>query len=80
MSESGLVFENSAEDMSVETEIAYRVAKALKPTAIFCTGTSRLIHHYIDRVLFGESAQPFLAYTCLILLTTYHCVNSHLAL
>lgn len=42
MSESGLVFENSAEDMSVETEIAYRVAKALKPTAIFCTGTSRL--------------------------------------
>ena len=42
VSKSDLVFESSAEDMSVKTEIAEKVAKSLKLTAISCTGTSGL--------------------------------------
>lgn len=40
--ESDLVFESSVEDMSVKMDIAKKVASALKPTAISCTGTSGL--------------------------------------
>ena len=39
---SDLIFESSAEDMAVKTEIATRVAAALKYTAVSCTGTSGL--------------------------------------
>ena len=42
VNKSDLVFESSIEDMSVKTEIAERVAKALNLTAISCTGTSGL--------------------------------------
>jgi 3-hydroxyacyl-CoA dehydrogenase len=42
VAESDLVFESSAEDIQIKTEIATKVAKALKPTAVACTGTSGL--------------------------------------
>ena len=42
VAESDLVFEGSSEDIKVKTEIATQVAKALKPTAVSCTGTSGL--------------------------------------
>lgn len=42
VAESDLVFESSAEDIIIKTEIARRVGKALKKTAISCTGTSGL--------------------------------------
>lgn len=40
--QSDLVFESSKEDMSVKTEIASRIAKALSPLAISGTGSSGL--------------------------------------
>lgn len=42
VAESDLVFESSAEDIVVKTDIAQRVAKVLKSNAISCTGTSGL--------------------------------------
>lgn len=42
VSKSELIFESSAEDMSIKEEIAKRVAYSLKPAAISCTGTSGL--------------------------------------
>ncbi len=42
VAESDIVFESSAEDMRIKTDIALTVAKALKPTAVSCTGTSGL--------------------------------------
>ncbi len=42
VAESDLVFESSAEDMKIKTKIAERVGKALRKTAISCTGTSGL--------------------------------------
>lgn len=39
---SDLVFESSSENISVKTEIAARVAAAMKSTAVSCTGTSGL--------------------------------------
>lgn len=42
VAESDLVFESSAEDIVVKTDIAQRVAKSLKSNAISCTGTSGL--------------------------------------
>lgn len=40
--ESDLVFESSAEDIHVKTEIAERVGKVLRDSAVSCTGTSGL--------------------------------------
>lgn len=42
VSESDLIFESAKEDMLVKTEIAKRVASAMKENAISCTGTSGL--------------------------------------
>lgn len=42
VAESDLVFESSAEDMRIKTEIADRVGKVLRTTAVSCTGTSGL--------------------------------------
>lgn len=42
VSESDLVFESSAENMQVKTNIAKMVAKSLRSDAISCTGTSGL--------------------------------------
>lgn len=42
VADSDLVFESAAEDIGIKTEIAQRVGKALKKTAISCTGTSGL--------------------------------------
>lgn len=42
VADSDLVFESSAEDIGVKTEIARRVGKVLRKTAISCTGTSGL--------------------------------------
>lgn len=42
VAESDLIFESSAEDMTIKTEIAKRVGKALQETAVSCTGTSGL--------------------------------------
>ena len=42
VADSDLVFESSAEDMNVKANIAKRVGKVLKATAISCTGTSGL--------------------------------------
>lgn len=42
VSESDLIFESSKEDILVKTEIAKRVASAMKKTAVSCTGTSGL--------------------------------------
>lgn len=42
VAKSDLVFESSAEDMQVKTEIADRVGKALSISAVSCTGTSGL--------------------------------------
>ena len=42
VSQSDLVFESSKEDINVKTEIAYRVSKVMKPTAISGTGSSGL--------------------------------------
>ena len=40
--ESDLIFESSVENIHIKTEIAKRVAKVLKETAVSCTGTSGL--------------------------------------
>lgn len=40
--QSDLVFESSKEDLSVKSEIATQVAKALQPHAVSCTGSSGL--------------------------------------
>ncbi len=42
VSESDLIFESSKENITIKTNIAKRVAKAMKGTAISCTGTSGL--------------------------------------
>lgn len=42
VAESDLIFESSKEDISIKTEIAKRVASAMKDTAVSCTGTSGL--------------------------------------
>ena len=42
VSESDLIFESSKEEISVKTEIAERVASAMRNDAISCTGTSGL--------------------------------------
>ena len=42
VSESDLVFESSKEDIGVKKEIAVRIAKALQPHAVSCTGSSGL--------------------------------------
>lgn len=42
VAESDLVFESSAEDINIKTEIAQRVGKVLRTTAVSCTGTSGL--------------------------------------
>ncbi len=42
VSHSDLVFESSAEDMELKKDIAKRVSKVLRPTAVSCTGTSGL--------------------------------------
>lgn len=42
VSKSDLIFESSKEDIDVKTEIARRVASAMKETAVSCTGTSGL--------------------------------------
>ena len=42
VAESDLVFESSAEDIHIKTEIADRVGKVLRTTAVSCTGTSGL--------------------------------------
>lgn len=42
VAESDLVFESSKEELRVKEEIARRVAKALRPHAVSCTGTSGL--------------------------------------
>ncbi len=42
VAKSDLVFESTAEDIEVKMEIAQKVGKALKKTAISCTGTSGL--------------------------------------
>ena len=42
VSESDLIFESTAEDMAVKSEVAKRVASAMKATAVSCTGTSGL--------------------------------------
>lgn len=39
VAESDLVFESSAEDINIKTEIAQRVGKVLRTTAVSCTGT-----------------------------------------
>lgn len=40
--ESDLIFESVAEDMAVKTQLAERVASALQPHSLSCTGTSGL--------------------------------------
>lgn len=42
VSESDLIFESSKEEISVKTDIAKRIASAMKEDAISCTGTSGL--------------------------------------
>ena len=42
VADSDLVFESSAEDMNVKIDIAKRIGKLLKKSAISCTGTSGL--------------------------------------
>ncbi len=42
VADSDLVFESLAEDIQIKTEIASRVGKALKRSAVSCTGTSGL--------------------------------------
>ena len=42
VAESDLIFESTAEDMDVKSEIAKRVASGMKDTAVSCTGTSGL--------------------------------------
>lgn len=42
VAESDLIFESSKEDISIKTDIARRVASAMKDTAVSCTGTSGL--------------------------------------
>lgn len=49
VSESDLIFESYAEDMQVKLEIAKRVAKALQPSAVSCTGSSGLSINEIAR-------------------------------
>ena len=42
VADSDLIFESAKEDIGIKTEIAKRVASAMKPTAVSCTGTSGL--------------------------------------
>lgn len=42
VADSDLIFESSKEDMGVKTEIAIKVGKAMKETAVSCTGSSGL--------------------------------------
>lgn len=42
VADSDLIFESSAENMDVKTEIAGKVADAMRPDAVSCTGTSGL--------------------------------------
>ena len=42
VSESDLIFEAVFEDINIKKEVAQQVAKAMKPTAIACSGTSGL--------------------------------------
>ena len=42
VAESDLIFESSAEDINVKTDIARQIGEVLKPHAVSCTGTSGL--------------------------------------
>lgn len=75
VAESDLVFESSAEDIKVKTNIAKQVSAALKPTAVSCTGTSGLSITEIASCYPEELADTSSAFICSIRLTACPCAN-----